>query len=221
MFSQKIAFISCVNNIEQYNEAKEYIYNLQAPDGFEIEFIKIMNSENIFKGYNKGMKSTDAKYKVYLHQDVFILNEKFILDILKIFHNNKTIGLLGVIGSRKMPQTGIWWDSEDKFGEVYDSHAGQMSLVKFQQPNEEFEIVQAVDGLIMATQYDCNWREDIFNGWHFYDISQCLEFIKNGYFVAVPKQQRTWCLHDCGIANTEGYEKNRKIFLSEYCNIML
>ena len=33
-------------------------------------------------GYNNAMKKTDAKYKVYLHQDVFILNHNFLMDIL-------------------------------------------------------------------------------------------------------------------------------------------
>lgn len=175
-----------------------------------------MNPENIFKGYNKGMKNTDAKYKIYLHQDVFILNDKFIFDILKIFNDNSRIGLIGVIGCKEIPHTGIWWSAKDTYGEVYDSHTGAMGLIKFKQPKGEYETVEAVDGLIMATQQDCLWREDIFRGWHFYDISQCLEIIKKGYVVVVPKQEKTWCLHDSGVANIDGYDENRQLFLNEY-----
>ena len=30
--------------------------------------------------------------------------------------------------------------------------------------------VEGVDGLLMATQYDIPWREDLFDGWDFYDL---------------------------------------------------
>ena len=72
------------------------------------------------------------------------------------------------------------------------------------------------DGLIMVTQYDLPWREDLFQGWHFYDVSQCLEFEKAGYKVGVIKQISPWCLHDCGKVNGTGYEDNRKIFVQHY-----
>lgn len=82
--------------------------------------------------------------------------------------------------------------------------------------------VEVVDGLLMATQYDIEWRQDIFDGWHFYDLSQCLEFKKNGYFVVVPKQEETWAMHECGVKFLdENYEKYRLIFLSEYKSYIL
>lgn len=34
------------------------------------------------------MKETSAKYKVYLHQDTFIIYKNFIQDILSIFKEN-------------------------------------------------------------------------------------------------------------------------------------
>lgn len=40
--------------------------------------------------------------------------------------------------------------------------------------------VTAIDGMFMATQYDISWREDLFDGWDFYDISQSCEFTRGG-----------------------------------------
>lgn len=40
--------------------------------------------------------------------------------------------------------------------------------------------VSAIDGLFMATQYDIKWREDLLDGFHFYDVSQCFEFAQQG-----------------------------------------
>ena len=35
--------------------------------------------------------------------------------------------------------------------------------------------------------------------------------------MVVPKQETTWCIHDCGVVNTSnGYKKYRNIFLKEY-----
>lgn len=47
----------------------------------------------------------------------------------------------------------------------------------------------AIDGLLMAAQYDVEWREDLFRGFHFYDTSQSLEFQKHGYQVGVACQK--------------------------------
>lgn len=85
---------------------------------------------------------------------------------------------------------------------------------------EKYEIVEAIDGLIMVTQFDIKWKEEIFDGLYFYDISQCLEFKKKGFQVVVPRQEKTWCIHDWGTEVDSELqsetEKYRKIFLQEY-----
>ena len=63
---------------------------------------------------------------------------------------------------------------------------------KEQQPVE----VEALDGLLLATSRDVRWREDLFDGWDFYDVSQCLEMRRMGWRVVVPCQETPWCYHD-------------------------
>ena len=217
MNDKKICFISCVNDHELYREALFYINHLEVPEDYEIECVSIENSKSMAHGYNEAMKVSDAKYKVYMHQDVFIRNRLFIRDILRIFKRNDDIGMIGVIGSRIIPTSGVWLESSSKCGKVFDSHTGEIQLWSFGDVQGEYDIVQAIDGLIIVTQYDIPWREDIFDGWYFYDISQCVEFGKKGYKVAVPRQEKPWVIHDCGIVNVRnGYEYYRKIFLNEY-----
>jgi hypothetical protein len=94
-----------------------------------------------------------------------------------------------------------------------------MELYSFGEVGSVYETVQIVDGLLMATQYDLPWREDLFPGWHFYDASQCMEFQKAGYSIAIPNQETPWCLHDSGI--TSGglhYYLARKVFCAAYLN---
>ena len=68
----------------------------------------------------------------------------------------------------------------------------------------------------MATQYDIPWREDIFTGWDFYDVSQSFEFRKAGYNVIVPPMTTPWCFHDEGVIELSSYYKTRDIFMKEY-----
>lgn len=217
MNEKKISFITCVNDIQIYRQCLSYINNLEVPVGYEVECIKIENAESMAKGYNEAMKSSNAKYKVYLHQDVYIKNKDFIKNFLYVCKNNYKIGMLGVAGAKVLPTNGIWWESQQNYGKVYDSHTGEMELITFRDVLGEYEEVQAIDGLIMITQYDVNWRDDIFDGWHLYDISQCMEFKNAGYKVAIPNQKDHWCVHDCGVVNVKhGYEEYRKNFLDEY-----
>ena len=80
------------------------------------------------------------------------------------------------------------------------------------------ETVEAVDGLLMMTQYDVNWRQDLFHGWDFYDVSQSFEFRRAGYQVAVPYQQAPWVLHDCGFLNLAGYQTARDIWTGRFAD---
>lgn len=187
------------------------------PEGYEIETIAIENADSLTSGYNNAMKKSDAKYKVYLHQDNYILNNKFLYHVISLFEKYPTLGMLGVLGAKRIP--GInGWPSSVAYGTLYHSMRGKgnVDLLRYKNVRNEIEKVLAVDGIIMATQYDLEWREDLFKGWHFYDISQSLEFIKAGYDIGVPRQRTPWCFHDCGVLKVDGYEENRNILLQQY-----
>ena len=217
MNNKKIAFITCVNDDILYEECLRYISNLVIPEGYEIDTIAIKEATSMTSGYNEAMKSTDAKYKVYLHQDTFIINKNFINDIISIFKLDDSIGIIGMVGSKNIPNNAIWWEASKKYGKVYESHTGNIKILSFDEGDYVYEEVKAIDGLIMITQQDMFWREDLFEGWHFYDISQCLEFILAGYKVIVPDQKTPWCIHDCGLVNIKnGYDKYKEVLLQNY-----
>lgn len=221
MDNHSVAFITCVNDDELYQECIKYIDSLNVPDGYKIEKIAIRDAKSATSGYNNAMLKSNSKYKVYLHQDTFIINKNVISDCLKIFDENANVGMIGVVGAETIPTNAVWWESNHKSGKVYESSTGKMELLDFNNSKnkEEYTEVQAIDGLIMITQYDVKWREDIFDGWHFYDISQSTEFRNSGYKIGIPMQEQPWCVHDSGVANIQnGYEIYRKCFLKTYSN---
>lgn len=218
MNSHKICFIYCVSQQEVLQESIRHISALHIPDGYEIEIISIPAAKSITSGYNKGMSESNAKYKIYLHQDVYITHRNFLMDMIRIFENNPQLGLMGVIGSAYVPPSGMWWEAGENYGQVYASHSGNMELLAFNNSKEghSYQRVAAVDGLLMMTQSDISWREDLFPDWDFYDLSQCMEFARAGYEIGIPSQDTPWIIHDCGVANLSKYEENRIQFIREY-----
>ena len=210
---KKVAFIICANDDLFLDECIRYIRWLEVPEGIEVEILEIREARSMTSGYNEGMNSSDAKYKVYMHQDVFLINKYFIYDILSIFRSDDSIGMIGMAGSPKMPDNGIMW-SEKRVGMV--NKADSWEGYRYSLEDGVWE-VEAVDGLLMATQTDIPWREDLFDGWDFYDASQSCEMRKNGYRIVVPVQNYAWYLHDDKlILSLWNYNKYRKIFCKEY-----
>ena len=113
----KVAFITCVNDDDMYSECLLYLKSLHIPDGITVEYIPIYNAHSMCAGYNEGAQQTSAYYKIYLHQDVLIVNKNIIADLLAIFED-KTVGLVGMIGCRSLPRSGVWWDGLRTYGRV-------------------------------------------------------------------------------------------------------
>lgn len=217
MDNKKIAFIICTNSALYYEECVRYINELKVPEGFCTDIICIQEAESMAQGYNAGMQASDAKYKVYLHQDTFILNRNFILDMLQVFDSDTSIGMLGVLGAVSLPSDAVChlgWRVGSIIG--YDGNTTMDTEFLMQRLDHTWQEVEAIDGLLMATQYDIQWREDFLDGWDFYDISQSLEMRRQGYKVVVPYQQNAWCYHDCGCSNLNKYDFYREKMFAQY-----
>lgn len=214
MNDKKICFIMCVNNEDYMEEQIAYLNHLQVPEGYEIDVLNVHGAASMTSGYNEAMKASDAKYKVYLHQDTFIINKNFIADLLEVFQDDQ-IGLVGMVGAPKMPENAIMWN-DFRCGKLYYSMIYQAGISVIGEISGKYMEVEAVDGFLMATQYDIEWREDIFRKWDFYDVSQSFEFRKKGYKVVVPNMETPWCIHDDGFFDLKNYYVERKKFLKEY-----
>lgn len=216
MDEHKICFIICSNNGYYLEECLFYISKLEVPSGCSIDVISISDAESMTSGYNEGMRATDAKYKVYLHQDVFIIYKGFLQAVLDIFQSDSAIGMIGMVGAPRMPVGGVMWYGARE-GALYGSNKviGEYAAYQYHLADGLHE-VEAVDGLMMITAADIAWREDKFDGWDFYDVSQSFEFRRQGYKVVVPEQLCPWCVHDDGIVNLVNYDKYRRICMEEY-----
>ncbi len=219
---KKVACITCVNDEETYAECLLYLRHLEMPPGMEAEYVAVRGAASMTAGYDGAMRGSAARYKVYLHQDTLIVNKHFVRDMLRLFAD-ASIGMIGVAGCRSLPASGIWWDGMRGYGRVL--HACEPESVhemSLREPEGAYMEIEGADGLFLATQYDVAWRADLFAGWHFYDVSQCLEFRRRGYKVVVPNQTKGfWCIH-CPREKplAPEYHRWRKIFLKEYGDML-
>lgn len=217
MNDKKICFIMCVNNEDYLQEQYRYLRRLTVPEGYETDILTVKDALSMTSGYNEAMYASDAKYKVYLHQDVFIVNKNFIIDMLHIFDDEK-IGMFGVVGAPELPENAIMWNGP-RVGKLYFNMIYQSGASEIGDIEGEYKEVEAIDGLIMVTQYDIRWNEEIFDKWDFYDVSQSSEFIKEGYKVVVPNQKKPWCIHDDGFFNLKNYYEARRRYVLDYKNV--
>ena len=209
-------FIICVSNEAYFSEASFYINKLKIPDGYSVEIFPVRDIPGMAAGYNTGMTSTTAKYKIYMHQDVFVLNPNFLSDILTVFSMDKKIGMIGMIGSRKLAPDALPWHS-DRVGNIYELDRDNVNFAGYSyKPDDGLTEVEAAEGFLLATCTDIAWRDDLFDGWDYYDMAQCFEFRKAGYKVVVPEQRRPWVAHDESINNRWTFDKSRRVFMEQY-----
>ena len=215
MNDRKIAFIICVNNQIYFEECERYIRRLKIPKGCEVEVIGIREADSMCAAYNLGMRSSSARYKIYMHQDVFIRDTSFLFRILDIFGRDEAIGMIGMVGGIGMPKTGVTYLAWNVG--IVDCREPDMAYHLLCDPSGQKDaVVDAIDGLLMATRYDVPWREDLFRDFDFYDVSQSFEMRRCGYKIIVPYQETLWVIHDSGFAKLGNYDRNRRICLGEY-----
>lgn len=208
MNDKKICIISFQNQENQIN-------SINIPNGYEIEEKYITNETNIAKAYNEILNYSDAKYKIYLQEGVRFSNKNVLQDILNIFLSNNKIGMIGIAGAETIPTSGVWQESIHKYGKYFEMH--KKKTIDYNIIEEEYKKVKAIDKIFMATQYDFKWREDLFDDRYFYDTAQCVEFIRFGYEIVVPRQDEPWCIimnNDNDLSNK--YKVYKEIFLQEY-----
>jgi hypothetical protein len=208
-----ITFIYYVNHENECEQSSRCLDLLNLPSGYTLTKQFLKGNFSIAQGYNFAMRNSTAKYKIYLHKKTNIINRDFIPEILSLFKNHPELGMLGILGAKRLPPSGNWRDSTQRFGKVL--FLGK-PVVYGDEIVNEYEPVRAIDGMIMITQYDLPWREDLFTNEYFYDSAQCMEFIKAGYTIGIPKQHQPWCSYNNSSDNILLFFHEREIFLRNY-----
>lgn len=184
-----------------------------------IEIIEIINNgESLTKSYNKGLKKAKNDIVVFCHDDLTIETKQWGNKLLKLFERNPEYGIIGVAGTKNMPESGRWWDNPKKmYGRVAHTHEGKTWLSTYSDDlGQELEEVVIVDGLFFAidkTKIKTKFNEKV-EGYHFYEITFCFENYLKGVKLGVTTVIRA-NHYSIGMTN-EQWETNRQIFADNF-----
>lgn len=216
----KFCFIICTNQLLLLKEAVHYLQHIKLPDGYEVELLTVTKADSMTSGYQNAMLQSDAKYKIYMHQDVYVLNVNLLQNLLDIFHADNRVGLIGMVGYEKVSTDGIMWH-EKRSGGLYQRNPLQpypdLQSYQYSIKQDGFTYAALIDGFFMATSCDFFWETQDLSGWDFYDAYQSINVLERGYRIAVPVQRHPWCLHDDNqFPNLLNYDRDRQKFQQRY-----
>lgn len=210
MDEQKIAVIVYVNDQKNIDAVKQMLTSLKIPHGFKPT--AALSRGNRWRAFNDVMRASDAKYKIYIDDLTVILNQNILDDLLEIFRADEKIGLIGCSGATMLSTNGSSYQSIKRCGKMMIG--ADKKLFEWQKIDGRYREVEAVDGFLLATQYDVDWRDDLFDENSFGDVAQSLEFRRRGYKCVVARQDQPWLWHRAESMSIN--EPCRQKFLGEY-----
>ncbi len=218
--NQKLAFLFCTNDESYTEECIFYIEHMQLPEGVQGEILPIWGAPSMAAGYNYGMMHTDAKMKIYMHHDTFLLDWELPGLVMEIFEKNPSIGMLGVFGAPKLKESGFWAEESFENSRLNLYQDGLLNILKSVQKGKGDLLTdgEALDGVFLATSVDLPWLEDVFTGWHYYDISQVIQMREAGYRTCLLSSDKISLLHENTMRNEtkDSYKEWNKTFLQYF-----
>lgn len=189
MNEKKIAVIIHKVDGKIYSELNNTLKKVSVPEDFKLEVIPAKGSKK-FLAFDTAMKKSDAKYKIYLDEHVSILNKDFLPELIKIFQSDEKIGIIGVSGAIELSTHGVCMNSPKHCGKIFMGR--DKVLNEWSSDDVEYTEVEAVDDFFIATQYDIDWRHELFPNNTFGGTAQCMEFRRKGYKSVVVTQDKPW-----------------------------
>jgi len=164
--------------------------------------------------YNKGLKESVNDIVVFMHDDLILETPNITPKIVKLFEKHPNYGIIGIAGTDKLT-SGMWWQSrENMFGVVGHIHEGKRHVNYYSKGvfNDVLKDVVIVDGLFFMVRKSLLKKEfnEQFEGFHFYDISFCVENQFEG--VKIGLTTKFGVTHKSVGATNKQWEKNKLLF---------
>ena len=170
--------------------------------------------ESLTQIYNIGLKDSINDIVVFMHDDLILETSNITPKIVKLFEKHSEYGIIGVAGTDKLT-SGVWWNNrENMFGVVGHIHEGKRHVNHYSKSvfNDVLKDVVIVDGLFFIVRKSLLKKEfnEQFEGFHFYDISFCVENQFEG--VKIGLTTKFGVTHkSVGMTNKQ-WEKNKLLF---------
>ena len=168
--------------------------------------------------YNMGLKESENDIVVFMHDDLILETTNITPKIVKMLEKHPEYGIIGIAGTDKLT-SGMWWQNRDNMsGVVGHLHQGKRHVNRYSKGvfNDVLKDVVVVDGLFFIVHKNRIKKEfnEEFEGFHFYDISFCVENYLDGVKVGLTTKFEV-THKSIGEVNKK-WEKNKLFFEALY-----
>jgi hypothetical protein len=193
---------------------KEHVRKMFSQPDTEILVYENDGVNSLTEIYNMGLSDSENDIVVFMHDDLILETPNMTPKIVKLFEKHPEYGIIGIAGTDKLT-SGMWWQNrENMFGVVGHIHEGKRHVNHYSKGvfNDVLKDVVIVDGLFFMVRKSLLKKEfnDQFEGFHFYDISFCvenhLESVKIGLTTKFGVTHKS-----VGVTNKQ-WEKNKLLF---------
>jgi hypothetical protein len=207
--------ISVVISTKKIDESyREHVRKMFSQPNTEILMYENDGQMSLTQVYNKGLKESVNDIVVFMHDDLILETSNMTPKIVKLFEKHPEYGIIGIAGTDKLT-SGMWWQNrENMFGVVGHIHEGKRHVNHYSKGvfNDVLKDVVIVDGLFFVVRKSLLKKEfnEQFEGFHFYDISFCVENQFEG--VKIGLTTKFGVTHkSVGMTNKQ-WEKNKLLF---------
>ena len=192
----------------------DYVKRMFSHPNTEILMYENDGQMSLTQVYNKGLKESVNDIVVFMHDDLILETSNMTPKIVKLFEKHPEYGIIGIAGTDKLT-SGMWWQNrENMFGVVGHINEGKRHVNHYSKGvfNDVLKDVVIVDGLFFMVRKSLLKKEfnEQFEGFHFYDISFCVENQFEG--VKIGLTTKFGVTHkSVGITNKQ-WEKNKLLF---------
>lgn len=201
MREKSIDFILCCSNQECVDKCVACINNLIIPEGYSIDIIGASEANSIAEAYNALMIESDAKYKVYLYENIYITDREFLIKAIDEIESDSGIGMLGVLGQNNYIES-----------EIGEWNCGTISIVnntraeKIDLNNHLQKEVDILNGCLLMTAVDVGWESITGDKNGYFDLAHSKKMRAAGYSLRVFNTENPVCLYEAGKSLYDRYD---------------
>ena len=211
---KKVAFFVRKSDEALYRTCLESLQALHLPAGYEAELFTLAVGKPYAVQANKALALSDAKYKIYINDDMCLVQPRFFGELLAIF-KNAAVGMVGAGGSQSLPVDGNVLSSVYKRGVVYVPAEDGFSELRFGDATGKAADVRCILPSFFATQWDIFWDES-YEKQYYAVLAHCCAFEEEGRRIVVPLPKNIWCAYQVKDISFDGSEADRKKFFTRY-----
>lgn len=191
---KKIVFLVHKTSEETFNECVNSINVLKKPPAFLVKCIGWSedNKHNASDIYNNFYKEYQPDYTVLVEDTVLFVDEYIIYKFIKIFSSDSNIGLIGIKGAEKLPESCLIEEADIIYGSLYVMNEQREVFEKlYSNPDLDYVEVEAVSGTMLVMRGNIPTWADL--SYRVLGEIMSISTVLQGLKVVVPYTEHPWC----------------------------